>query len=656
MPVRSKLPDLQSNLLAALKAYGRYLHFSSFSTRVTAAPEKQTFGALFDADDVAEMKSFFFTTGRLESFSTRQGGWTYDKAHKNASCSSQLLAANGFYFSAVSRKSVACAFCQLDVTCSAHLDPSVEHVRLNPRCYFLTMAKPEEEWTIEDAMYLLQFRRRAISMKAAEMRRGDAERRREERRHHFRNAGAEILNPNGTVGSVAYGSSVERRPNFGVYELFAYCHNRIDQMVRMSKARSRKRSLTPAPAPTRTPRNSGPPLLHEERNKHLNELHEENFNRPLQREKYNKFMKKHSALVDRALSLCETVIAKNNLLKILNQADGISAEELRTLSEGMRYSLLSESMLLEINGPVTVCGDIHGQFDDLLVLFQRCGLPPATRYLFLGDYVDRGPRSLECVLMLFALRLKYPNDVFLLRGNHEAYGINEGYGFAKECKATFKNECDGEMFYDINYTFNHLPIAAIIGDRIFCAHGGISPHLTNLDKIRRIRRPTAVPPTGLMTDIMWSDPTKAETDRHWTFNTRGCSVSYNRGAVETFLQKFDFDLIIRAHECVSDGFLFFFDRQVLSIFTASFYDAIDRNNEADLPNRGAVAQLTEDLVLSIKTLVPFWMEPGLTEGLERWTNFQSDLEDPTPSGVSVSGMWDVDALSWCYEYCEVITL
>ncbi|KAK0406818.1 hypothetical protein QR680_018826 [Steinernema hermaphroditum] len=175
-PKSQQLPDLQSNLRAALESYG---------------PEKQTFGALFDGDDVAEMKNFFFAAGRLNSFAARQGGWTYDKPHKNASCSSKLLAENGFYFNAISRKSVTCAFCQLDVTCSAHLDPSVEHVRLNPRCYFVTMAKSEEQWTIEDAMYLLQFRRRALSMKAAEMRRHDAERRREERRQHFRNAGGE---------------------------------------------------------------------------------------------------------------------------------------------------------------------------------------------------------------------------------------------------------------------------------------------------------------------------------------------------------------------------------------------------------------------------------------------------------------------------------
>ncbi|TKR88704.1 hypothetical protein L596_012907 [Steinernema carpocapsae] len=167
----SELPNLQTNLKAALDQY---------------RPESPTFGPLFDENDVAEIKSFFFTDSRLNSFALRSGGWTYDKPEKTATCSSNLLALNGFFFPAINRKTVTCVFCQLDVTCSAHLDPLLEHARLNPRCYFVTLAKPEEEWTIEDGMYLLQFRRRALSVKATEMRKRDSEERREERRRNRR--------------------------------------------------------------------------------------------------------------------------------------------------------------------------------------------------------------------------------------------------------------------------------------------------------------------------------------------------------------------------------------------------------------------------------------------------------------------------------------
>lgn len=128
-------------------------------------------------------------------------------------------------------------------------------------------------------------------------------------------------------------------------------------------------------------------------------------------------------------------------------------------------------------------------------LFEYGGLPPKANYLFLGDYVDdRGKQSLETICLLLAYKIKYPENFFLLRGNHECASINRIYGFYDECKRRF-NVRLWKAFTD---SFNCLPVAALIDDKILCMHGGLSPELANLDQIRILPRPTAIPDTGLL--------------------------------------------------------------------------------------------------------------------------------------------------------------
>ncbi|KAK0427253.1 hypothetical protein QR680_010134 [Steinernema hermaphroditum] len=422
-------------------------------------------------------------------------------------------------------------------------------------------------------------------------------------------------------------------------------------------SRPRKRSLTPPPEHSfNMPATAGEFVDRKERRRAMRILWQRNGNYECNKRLYEKFMILHMELVDRAIAACKRINEKQNNLKIINQPYGISSEELQLLARGVNFSLLTESPLLDIDCPVTICGDIHGQFDDLLSIFQTYGLPPATRYLFLGDYVDRGPRSLECLLLLFALRLKYPKHMYLLRGNHESLMTNKAFGLYNECLATIPNDNDA-TYLSLNYTFNHLPVAAIVGDRIFCVHGGISPYLKNLNQIDRILRPTAVPPTGFISDLLWSDPTKTKSTRYWTFNSRGCSVSYNEGAVDQFLRKHDFDMIIRAHECVEDGFYFFFSRKVLSIFSASYYNPLDVFRCNTQPNRGAVVQVTEDLAISIKTMVPFlWSSKStLAECVERWTHIDTVITEANLQPVTPEQAWDVEALAWICDYAEEMT-
>mmetsp|Transcript_10514 Transcript_10514/g.43792 ORF Transcript_10514/g.43792 Transcript_10514/m.43792 type:complete len:240 (+) Transcript_10514:661-1380(+) len=170
----------------------------------------------------------------------------------------------------------------------------------------------------------------------------------------------------------------------------------------------------------------------------------------------------------------------------------LSPEELNYLCKEGIETLMSEPTLLELEAPIKVCGDIHGQYLDLLRLFEYGGQPPDCKYLFLGDYVDRGKHSIETICLLLAFKIRYPDKFFILRGNHECASINRIYGFFDECRRRY-NAKTWKTFCDV---FNSMPIAAIIDDRIFCTHGGLSPELTSMEQIKRIPRPTDVPDQG----------------------------------------------------------------------------------------------------------------------------------------------------------------
>jgi serine/threonine-protein phosphatase PP1 catalytic subunit len=155
---------------------------------------------------------------------------------------------------------------------------------------------------------------------------------------------------------------------------------------------------------------------------------------------------------------------------------------------------LSQPIFLELEAPIKICGDIHGQYYDLLRLFEYGGYPPEANYLFMGDYVDRGRQSIETISLLFAYKIKYPENFFLLRGNHETSAINRIYGFYDECKKRYSIKL-WKLFSDC---FNCLPVAALIDDKIICMHGGLSPKLNSLEDIARILRPTDVPEEGII--------------------------------------------------------------------------------------------------------------------------------------------------------------
>ncbi|XP_024996034.1 serine/threonine-protein phosphatase PP1 isoform X1 [Cynara cardunculus var. scolymus] len=234
-------------------------------------------------------------------------------------------------------------------------------------------------------------------------------------------------------------------------------------------------------------------------------------------------------------------------------------------------------------------GDIHGQYSDLLRLFEYGGYPPASNYLFLGDYVDRGKQSIETICLLLAYKIKYKENFFLLRGNHECASINRIYGFYDECKRRF-NVRIWKTFTDC---FNCLPVSALIDEKILCMHGGLSPDLKNMDQIRNIARPVDVPDQGLICDLLWADPDRDMEG--WGENDRGVSYTFGADKVAEFLEKHDLDLICRAHQVVEDGYEFFANRQLVTIFSAPNYCG-------EFDNAGAMMSVDDTLTCSFQIL------------------------------------------------------
>ena len=269
----------------------------------------------------------------------------------------------------------------------------------------------------------------------------------------------------------------------------------------------------------------------------------------------------------------------------------LKEEEIKFLIDKSLPIMKEQKMLVELEAPLHVCGDIHGQYYDLLRIFEHCGYPGEYNYLFLGDYVDRGKQSLETVCLLLCYKIKFPEKVTLLRGNHESSVTNRIYGFYDECKRRY----NVRIWRSFTELFNWLPVAAIIDEKILCMHGGLSPELKNLQNITEISRPTDIPDTGLLCDLLWSDPDKdcVEYDE----NDRGVSVIFGEKIVQDFNKKNDLDLIIRAHQVVDDGYEFFAQRQLITIFSAPNYCG-------EFDNSAGIMIIDESLTCSLKVLRP----------------------------------------------------
>lgn len=283
------------------------------------------------------------------------------------------------------------------------------------------------------------------------------------------------------------------------------------------------------------------------------------------------------------------------------------------LCEEAQETFEKESNVLEIEGDFIIVGDIHGSFHDLLRILNFI-YEKKTKALFLGDYIDRGQFSLECITLLFTIKVMHPNTIYLLRGNHEFDSICSLYGFKSEI---LNNKIDENQYcvYDTystnpNYykyteslyesfihAFSYLSIGAIINKTTFCIHGGLTPKIRFIDDInKQIKRPiNKFEESELCTDLVWSDPTSSASN---SINPRGYGYLFNREMVQTFLEKNSIKRIIRAHQCVANGCKSDFDDKCITVFSVSSYTK-------NLGNSSSILQIYHDNdIISVNTFKP----------------------------------------------------
>ncbi|KAG5602734.1 hypothetical protein H5410_034104 [Solanum commersonii] len=283
----------------------------------------------------------------------------------------------------------------------------------------------------------------------------------------------------------------------------------------------------------------------------------------------------------------------------------LDCNEIADLCDSAERIFASEPSVIQLKAPIKIFGDLHGQFGDLMRLFDEYGSPSTAGdisyidYLFLGDYVDRGQHSLETMTLLLALKVEYPLNVHLIRGNHEAADINALFGFRIECIERM-GERDGIWaWHRFNRLFNWLPLAALIEKKIICMHGGIGRSINHVEQIENIQRPITMDAGSIvLMDLLWSDPTENDSVEGLRPNARGPGlVTFGPDRVMEFCNNNDLQLIVRAHECVMDGFERFAQGHLITLFSATNYCGTANN-------AGAILVLGRDLVVVPKLIHP----------------------------------------------------
>jgi diadenosine tetraphosphatase ApaH/serine/threonine PP2A family protein phosphatase len=319
-------------------------------------------------------------------------------------------------------------------------------------------------------------------------------------------------------------------------------------------------------------------------------------------------------------------------------------EHIFALAEECERVIRAQPMVLRLSAPIKIFGDIHGQYADLMRFFDLYGSPTDKKkeggdlegfdYLFLGDFVDRGSHSLETICLLMSLKCKFPNQIHLIRGNHEDRWINHAFGFADECQIRLGEDPNDpkSIFQRINEMFEYLPLAAVIEDKVICLHGGIGSTLHSVEQIDALPRPLDVVHEvtndlqQLVVDILWSDPTDSDQERGILPNVirdpngTGNIVKFGPDRVQDFLQENGLTKIIRAHECVMDGFERFAGGDLITVFSATDYCGRHKN-------AGAMLAFKKNLEIRPKLIYPVDNPYG-----SKWIDNEETLKKrpPTP--------------------------
>ena len=233
----------------------------------------------------------------------------------------------------------------------------------------------------------------------------------------------------------------------------------------------------------------------------------------------------------------------------------------------------SEPMVLQVKSPCIVVGDIHGHLLDLYRILINYGIPQNTRYVFLGDLVDRGEFSVETIILVFLLKIFWPNNVYLIRGNHEFEYLCSQCGFSSQLELVYHDPTIINAFISI---FAQIPLAALIDQNILCVHGGISPTLFSTCQIASIQRPLFDFGDEIIDSLVWSDPSQ-DID-YFQPSSRGTGYLFGERAFNDFARDAHIKLLVRGHECVMNGCEFVFQNRLVTVFSASNYCGLVGNN------------------------------------------------------------------------------
>ena len=258
----------------------------------------------------------------------------------------------------------------------------------------------------------------------------------------------------------------------------------------------------------------------------------------------------------------------DSIISTIRNGDQVDESNTIQLLNKLQEILYNECNILELQSPIIIVGDIHGQLYDLFNMFDTVAPKGAKtqRFLFMGDYVDRGRFSLETFLYLAAHKLKYPKQFFLLRGNHECRQVNQSYGFYSE---TLQNFGHSGIWSLCNEIFDLLPMAAVVDNKILSVHGGISPEIKILESLDMLDRQMELPSSGPLCDLCWSDPDNDCLE--WRPNERGAGWTFGKQQVEEFCHLNKLTLITRSHQLAQNGYQSFFKDQLITVWSAPNY-------------------------------------------------------------------------------------
>ncbi|DBB07366.1 hypothetical protein WJX82_002389 [Trebouxia sp. C0006] len=315
----------------------------------------------------------------------------------------------------------------------------------------------------------------------------------------------------------------------------------------------------------------------------------------------------------------------------------LDAEQINQLCDVAEQILQAEPSVLRLKAPIKLFGDLHGQFGDLMRLFEEYGTPSTAGdityidYLFLGDYVDRGAHSLETICLLLALKIEHPKNVHLIRGNHEASDINALFGFRLECTERLGEQQGIWAWKRLNSLFNWLPLAATIEDRVLCMHGGIGRSISKIEQIDNLQRPLTMEDGGVvLMDLLWSDPTTNDGVEGVQPSPRGPGlVTFGPDRVKEFCKANNLQMIVRAHECVMDGFERFAQGHLITLFSATNYCGTANN-------AGAILVLGRDLVMVPKLIHPL---PPNMPGTPKSPAYGEPIEEEPPTPHPMTDTW-----------------